>query len=312
MGITAAKTLSNFSDFLTPEQSAPIFEDAARSSVVQRIVPQVPLSFSGRAVPVVNQRPVATWVTEGVAKTATQGGMKLVNMEPKKLAAIAVVSEEVVRANPGNFVTWLRPALSDAFAVAFDLATLHGVGGNGTGSGPFDADIADTTHTVTLGTGATLYNDLVSAGKTLSKDGRKITAFAFSDYAEWLFADELDGVNRPLFSLNVTDPTALVRPGALINRPCYLADTIGLGTTMGFAGDWTKARWGVVGGINFTVSNEASVTINGSLVSLWQNNLVAIRAEAEYGFVMTEATNFVKFINSGVMGTLGTPGFGTP
>ena len=35
-------------------------------------------------------------------------------------------------------------------------------------------------------------------------------------------------------------------------------------------------------------STEATVTINGSLTSLWEKNLLAIRAEAEYGFVVND------------------------
>jgi hypothetical protein len=62
----------------------------------------------------------------------------------------------------------------------------------------------------------------------------------------------------------------------------------------GYAGDWTQAAWGVVGGISYDVSTEATVTINGSLVSLWENNLVAIRAEAEYGWLVNDTASFVK------------------
>ena len=43
---------------------------------------------------------------------------------------------------------------------------------------------------------------------------------------------------------------------------------------------------------------QATVTINSELVSLWENNLVAIRAEAEYGFLMNQANAFVKLTNA--------------
>ena len=47
------------------------------------------------------------------------------------------------------------------------------------------------------------------------------------------------------------------------------------------------------------MSTEASVTINGSLTSLWEKNLVAIRAEAEYGFVVNDVDAFTKLTNIG-------------
>jgi hypothetical protein len=46
------------------------------------------------------------------------------------------------------------------------------------------------------------------------------------------------------------------------------------------------------------VSTEAAVTINGALVSLFENNLVAILAEAEYGFLVNDPSSFVKFTNA--------------
>ena len=54
---------------------------------------------------------------------------------------------------------------------------------------------------------------------------------------------------------------------------------------------------GVVGGISYRVSTEATVTINGALTSLWENNLVAVLAEAEYGFVLADedAEDFVAY-----------------
>lgn len=40
------------------------------------------------------------------------------------------------------------------------------------------------------------------------------------------------------------------------------------------------------------MSTEATVTINGTLTSLWEHNLVAIRAEAEYGWLVNDAESF--------------------
>jgi HK97 family phage major capsid protein len=122
MAITAATLNSDFSGFINREQAAPIFERAAELSVVQRLVRQIPLGGNGVSVPVVTGRPSAGWVTEGGAKPTTSGSMTLRNIDPKKLAAILVVSAEVVRANPGNYITTMREALAEAFAQAFDKA----------------------------------------------------------------------------------------------------------------------------------------------------------------------------------------------
>lgn len=40
------------------------------------------------------------------------------------------------------------------------------------------------------------------------------------------------------------------------------------------------------------------MTINGKLTSLWENNLVALLAEAEYGFVMQDQAHFGKLTDA--------------
>ena len=67
---------------------------------------------------------------------------------------------------------------------------------------------------------------------------------------------------------------------------------------LGFGGDFTKGAWGAVGGISYRVSTEATVTINGTLTSLWEHNLVAVLAEAEYGFVSADDEAYVRLDNA--------------
>src|SRR5436190_22894893 len=116
---------SDFAGFLTREQSGYIFERAARMSVVMALAAQVPLGPEGKSIPVVTGKVQAGWVAEGAAKPATKAAIALKTMDPKKLAAIAVVSAEVVRANPGNYMGLLREQLAEAFGLAFDKAALH-------------------------------------------------------------------------------------------------------------------------------------------------------------------------------------------
>ena len=115
MAITASTKLSDFSGFLNREQSEAIFTTAYQSSVVQQLSRRVPLGFSGKSIPVVTGKVTAGWVAEGAQKPASSGTMALKTMDPKKLAAIAVVSAEVVRANPGGYMDILRPQIAEAF-----------------------------------------------------------------------------------------------------------------------------------------------------------------------------------------------------
>jgi hypothetical protein len=53
-----------------------------------------------------------------------------------------------------------------------------------------------------------------------------------------------------------------------------------------------------VGGITYDVSTEATVTINGALTSLWEHNLLAVRAEAEYGWLCNDTAAYVEYTNA--------------
>lgn len=299
MAISAATKTSDFSGFLTRDQSEAIFERAAQQSVVQQLARRVPLGINGQSIPVVTGKVSAGWVAEGAQKPASSGTMALKTMDPKKLAAIAVVSAEVVRANPGGYMDLLRPQIAEAFAVAFDAAALHGT------SSPFGTNL-DTGSSTQEFTGTapaftSVYADLNAGFATLVNAGKKVTGWAFDSRMEPVFNGTLDSSNRPIWIESpTTDQVGPFRQGRLFGRPAYTGDGIYAATPKiyGYAGDWTQVAWGAVGGISYKVSTEASVTINGALVSLFENNLVAILAEAEYGFLVNDPASFVKFTNA--------------
>ena len=54
--------------------------------------------------------------------------------------------------------------------------------------------------------------------------------------------------------------------------------------TVGVAGDWTQAVYGTVAGVDITLSDQATLTIGGEQVNLWERNMFAVRAEIEVGF----------------------------
>ena len=299
MAQTAPTTLSGFAGFLTPEMSEPIFDEVRRRSTVQQLVRQRPLGISGQAIPVTTVKPTASWVAEGGQKQATAGGKSLVTMSPKKLAAISVVSAEVVRANPGGYIQDLQADLAEAFAVAFDAAALHGT------NTPFGVGnyVGATTKSVTLGTATAanggIFADL-NAGLNLLVAGQKrLTGFAFDPVAEPIFNAAVDLNGRPLFVDSPTSETAEpVRAGRLLGRPALIGEGVANAKVVGFGGNWEKAAWGVVGGISYNVSTQASVTLDGELVSLFENNLVAILAEAEYGWICHDPQAFAKYVTA--------------
>lgn len=299
MAITAPTKTSDFSGALNREQSEAIFERAAQSSVVQQLVRRVPLGFKGQSIPVVTGKITAGWVAEGAQKPASSGAVTLKNMDPKKIAAIAVVSAETVRANPAGYMDLIRPQIAEAFAIAFDAAALHGT------STPFstyiDSGSSTQEFTGTAPAFTAVYDDLNAGLSTLVNAGKKPNGWAFDSRMEPVFNGAKDTAGRPLWiDSPTTDAAGPIRDGRLFGRPAFMGDGIYAATPKiyGYLGDWTQAAWGAVGEISYKVSTEAAVTINGTLVSLFENNLVAILAEAEYGWLVNDTASFVKFTNA--------------
>jgi HK97 family phage major capsid protein len=305
----ATKTTDFLPAFLTPAESAPIFEKAARQSVIQQLVRQVPLGITATQIPVVTGRPTAGWVGEGQRKPSSQGSLALKTITPKKLAAILVMSSEVVRANPGNYVGVMRDSLAEKFALAFDRAAIHNEGPQGEeDEGPFDTYLDQASKTVTFGTASAdtggTYGDFVEAIRTIVEDtddaGRRYraTGWALDDVAEPLLLSAVDTNGRPLWGdPTYTETAGPLRLGRLLGRPTMVGEGVANhdGSIIGYGGDFSQAAWGVLGGISFDVSTQATVTLNGQPTSLWENNLVAIRAEAEFGFILNDPDAFLRF-----------------
>lgn len=300
MAVTKAVQTGDFSGFIRPELAEAYFEEVRKVSVVQSLARQVPLSANGVDVPIVTSKPTAGWVSEGGQKPTTNGGLGIKTMTPKKLAAIVPVSAEVVRSNPGGFMEILKQDIAEAFAKAFDAAALHGT------DSPFGSDqnLAATAKTVTLGTATAakggLFADINDGLNVLAKDRKRLTGFALDTVVEPMLNSSVDNNGRPIFTASPTTGTAeSVVAGTLLGRPAVFAEGIAPATTtgsvVGFGGNWSKCIWGTVGGITFDVSTEAAVTIGGKLVSLFENNLVAVRAEAEFGWLLADKENFVKY-----------------
>ena len=118
MAITAATQTSDFAGFIQPHEAAPIFNDAEKISVFQRLIRRVPLAASGETIPVITSKPVANWVGEGGQKPATSMGLGKLSMTPKKLAAIAVYSAEVIRAQIRSMLVDLLQMIGQPFREA--------------------------------------------------------------------------------------------------------------------------------------------------------------------------------------------------
>ena len=259
--------------------SADIWAKALEDSAVMSLAQRVELPGNGLAIPVITGEPTADWVEETGAKPVSNSTVAIKTMQPYKLAVIETVSKELMDDMP-RLYNALRERLPFALAKKFDQ-TVFGTTAPGT-----NFDVLGSATAVALGTDA--YAALVTVDGNIANAGGIMDGIVMSPQGKTVLLNSKDGNERPLFIdtvANSTIPTILGAP-VHYSRGVYAA---GSPAQLGFAGDWAHAKFGTVDGIEISVSDQATLTTGDGTINLWQQNMVAIRAEFRVGFVAETA-----------------------
>jgi HK97 family phage major capsid protein len=285
---------SMFGGYLDPVMSQDYFAEMEKTSVVQQVARKIPLGPSGVRIPHWDGDVVARWVGETEQKPVTKGGLSRQDVVPFKIATIFAASSEVVRANPANYLNIMRSKVAEAIALAFDSAVLHGI------DSPFGAYLAETSKEVELAPNA--FTALNNGLGLLLADGKKWTGTLLDNRAEPILNATVDNSGRPLFIESTYDQTSsAMRSGRVMGRPTFVNDHVANGNVLGFQGDWSQVIWGQIGGISYDVRDQATLdmSVNGDgsgIISLWQQNAIAIRVEAEFGVLVNDPEAFVRLL----------------
>lgn len=282
---------------LPPAVSSEIWQDAQESSIVMQLARQINLPASGMSIPIITGDPEADWVAETDEKPVDRGTLDNRTLTPYKLAVIEPFSMEFRRDLPALYGA-LRGRLANAIARKFDEAVLFGPS-PGTGFDNLsDAPVVDL---VNAGD-ETMYDGLVEAITAVGDAGGDLSAWVFNGGGEGLALSAKDGMGRPLFINNLQSEGRSI--GTFLGRSAYKSKHVRRDDgTIGFAGDWSTAMYGVVANISITESDQATLTetVGGETrsLNLWQRNMFAIRAEAELGFAVRDADRFVRLTSGG-------------
>lgn len=302
-----AAVTGDFSAFLKPEQAQDYFAQVEKSSIVQKLARKVPMGPTGITIPFWNGAVSANWVGETEQKPLTKGSFDHKELTPTKIAVIFAESAEVVRLNPLGYLETMKTKIAEAIALKFDSATMHGI------SKPtaFKGFLGETTQEVSIADvapGASVqtnaYQSLGVTGlKVLTDQGKKWTGTLLDNATEPFLNGSVDLNGRPLFvESTYSELSNPMREGRILGRPTYLNDHVANGAVgtrvVGFMGDFTQVIWGQIGGLSFDVTDQATLDFgepgSPNLISLWQHNMVAVRCEAEFAFMVNDKNSFVK------------------
>ena len=267
---------------LPTDISAEILQKTQEQSAVMSLARQIQLPGRGLTIPVITSDPEAAWVDETAAKPVSNPGLSTKIMQAYKLAVIVPFSDEFAR-DLGSLYDALVQRLPLALAAKFDATVFHG-----TAPGSNFDTLAGVTAKTISGTGHSFYDALVGCDTAIATAGGILNGFAMSPQAKGEMLSAVDSNKRPLFVNSVAEGAVPRLIGAPVSyaKAAYKAGDSNNEDVIGFAGDWTQALYGTVEGIKIDMSNQASLPIGTSnaMISLWQNNMFAVRAEIEVGF----------------------------
>lgn len=277
--------------------SSEIWSKTLENSAIMQLAQRIDLPGNGLTIPVITGEPAAAWVTETSEKPVAKHILATKDMKGYTLAIIEPFSNQF-RDNTTALYDELVSRLPFAIAKKFDETVMFGKA-PGTG---FDT-LTDVSNVVNAATKT--YDAFVDAiGKVADADG-DLNAFVLSPQAKTLLLKTKDSTNRPLFINNVQTDGAVghvLSVPTLFTKSAYqAANSSGETATpevIGFGGDWSAARYGIVKDVNISISDQATLTSGETTLNLWQRNMFAVRCEFEVGFIIRDANDFVRITNN--------------
>lgn len=274
---------------LPSDISGEILQKTQEESAVMRLARRITLPGRGATIPVISADPTAAWVAETGVKPISNSTISTKLMSAYKIAVIETFSDEFVRDVPALYDA-LVARLPGALAKCFDSTV---VGATAAPGDNFDTFAACTAQSLVPSSGHTVYDGLVAADTDIATHGGVLNGFALGAQARGILLGAVDSTGRPLFVNSVAAGAIPMILGAptYFNKGIYKAGTAGTDGTpaiVGIAGDWTQAVYGTVEGVKISF-NDSGVVTSGSgtsavNINLWQQNMIAVRAEIEVGF----------------------------
>lgn len=299
--------LSGIPGGMVPQsQATAILKRATEQSVVRQLSGSMPIPLTGATIAMQTGHIEAGVVGEGEAKPVGKTSYTPKTIKPIKVAAIAVVSDELIRVNPAGVWDNISDDLADAITRAFDLAVLHGRSAKTGGQIAGVEYVNQTTKRIELGSATKqkggLSTDLID-GYNLVVNGDQLfngfTGFAADARFRSRLLGAVDVQGRPIYqqSINLADPM-----GSTLGLPTAYGRVVGgkVGASAdtpvrAFGGDWGALKYGFAQELTVSTSNQATIVDGETTYNLWQQNMQAVLVEATFGWLIQDVNSFVAY-----------------
>ena len=309
--VDISRATTNVSALLPADVSQEISAKMLEASIIQQLARRVSVGGPGLTIPVISGEPTAAWTAETARKPISTHTLNKLLLTPKKLAVIEPFSDEFRRDLPGLYQELVR-RLPLSLAKKFDADALYGDRSQiGSLYSATAAAAANADQQVLDGTGT--YQDVLDGITKIANNGYDATGIAVSPSGEALMMGAVTSAGSPLFLPSAVSSSGI---GSVFGRPVYRsravtktgldADGSAIGattfTSLGVVGDWSQAIWGAVANISVSFSDQATLYVDGGVndINLWQQNMFAVRAEIEIGFVVADPKAFALYTTAAV------------
>ncbi len=293
MAIVGTGIPTNTSNIQLPNDvSDMILQKTQESSMVMQLARQVSLPGSGLQIPMITGDPTPEWVSETGVKPVSNPTLDKKVMQGHKLAVVVPFSDEF-RRDAAALYDALIVRLPNVLAKKFDSTVFFGPSSGSLAN--FDNFSAVTAVSMQ----SSVYSGLVTADVNINENGGMVNGYVFSPQGRGMLLSALDKQDRPIFIDSVADgdvprilgaPTYFTSSAYKAGGQTSASNTSPSPDIVGFAGDWSKAIYGVVQGVTINYSSDATLSYTDALgnpatLNLFQQNMFAVRAEIEVGFV---------------------------
>lgn len=295
--------LSDFKNGVIPaEQGTLIMKDIMSNSAIMKLAKNEPMTEQKKKFTYLAKGVGAYWVSETERIQTSKPEYAQAEMEAKKIGVIIPLSKEFLKWTAKDFFNEVKPLIAEAFYKKFDQAVLFGT------ESPYNTETSGKP----LVAGATekgnvvndsndLYVDLSALMGTIEDEELDPNGVLTTRSFKGKMRNALDGNKQPLFDANGNEIMGL--PLSYTG-----ADVFDKTKSLALLGDWDYARYGILQGIEYAISEDATLTTlqasdaSGQPVSLFERDMFALRATMHIGYmnVKPEAFASLKPAESGV------------
>ncbi|HCV5172780.1 TPA: phage major capsid protein [Staphylococcus aureus] len=285
--------LSDFKNGVIPaEQGTLIMKDIMANSAIMKLAKNEPMTAQKKKFTYLAKGVGAYWVSETERIQTSKPEYAQAEMEAKKIGVIIPLSKEFLKWTAKNFFNEVKPLIAEAFYKAFDQAVIFGTKSpyNTSTSGKPLVEGAEEKGNVVTDTN-NLYVDLSALMATIEDEELDPNGVLTTRSFRSKMRNALDANDRPLFDANGNEIMGL--PLSYTG-----ADVYDKKKSLALMGDWDYARYGILQGIEYAISEDATLTTlqasdaSGQPVSLFERDMFALRATMHIAYMNVKPEAF--------------------